>query len=426
MKIVYVKDSNALEFDKQNKENIVFAKYFSPGCPACIAMESEWDDMCKDIDEKYNTDLILAQIDPTGMSKLEKTDTYSDVDYVPSIVVLQNGKKIAEYDGPKNKDNMIEFLLKGKYLNDKMKGGRGSKTIKRRKNTRKKSKNTRRKRKNTRRNRKGSGTSMSTASMSASSIQKTNKNKKINVVNRDKDDFNFVENEKWLKPFLITLNNHFDNNHTITYIETQDFAIRSVDKVFRPKGFTTTSAHEYHVDWMECPGNEYTEFNCRESPGFGNRQVPSSRKFNPKYKNLKVSDVRLKNELKLAKESYDYIKNMSAIDIMLKTPSSDYTRFSSDIDKNDIKNRNFIIKLREIQSNQNKKDPYRAILEAYGYNKPVSIDELKQTQYETTKLMDETHNMIDERLSKESISGGKKSRRKKRINKRIKRKMSRK
>jgi len=123
MKIVYVKDTNALEFDKQNKQNTVFAKYFSPGCPACIAMESEWDDMCKDIDDKYNTDLILAQIDPTGMSKLEKTATYSDVDYVPSIVILKNGKKVAEYDGPKNKDNMIEFLLKGGYVKHKMKGG---------------------------------------------------------------------------------------------------------------------------------------------------------------------------------------------------------------------------------------------------------------------------------------------------------------
>ena len=73
MKIIYVKDTNALEFDKANKEKMVFAKYFSPGCPACIAMESEWDNMCKDIDEKYDTDLILAQIDPTGMNKLEET-----------------------------------------------------------------------------------------------------------------------------------------------------------------------------------------------------------------------------------------------------------------------------------------------------------------------------------------------------------------
>ncbi len=351
MKIVYVKDTNALEFDKQNKQNTVFAKYFSPGCPACIAMESEWDDMCKDIDDKYNTDLILAQIDPTGMSKLEKTATYSDVDYVPSIVILKNGKKVAEYDGPKNKDNMIEFLLKGGYIKHKMKGG--SKKSKRRK-----SKSKRRKRKNTRRNRRGSGTSMS----------KVSTNKKSTVDKRDKDDFNFVENERWLKPFLVELNNYFDTSHTITYMETQDFAIRSVDKVFRPKGFVTTPAWEYRADWIECPGKESIKFNsnCRDSPGFGNRQVPSSRKFNPKYNNLKVGDIRLKNELKLAKESYNYIKSMRAIDIMLKTPSSDYTRFSNDEDESAVKNKKFMIDLRGIQSSQRKEDPYRALLEAYG------------------------------------------------------------
>lgn len=407
MKIVYVKDTNALEFDKQNKQNTVFAKYFSPGCPACIAMESEWDDMCKDIDDKYNTDLILAQIDPTGMSKLEKTATYSDVDYVPSIVILKNGKKVAEYDGPKNKDNMIEFLLKGGYVKHKMKGG--SKKSKRRK-----SKSKRRKRKNTRRNRRGSGTSMS----------KVSTNKKSTVDKRDKDDFNFVENERWLKPFLVELNNYFDTSHTITYMETQDFAIRSVDKVFRPKGFVTTPAWEYRADWIECPGKQSIEHysNCRDSPGFGNRHVPSSRKFNPKYNNLKSGDVRLKNDLKLAKESYDYIKSMRAIDIMLKTPSSDYTRFSIERDKSDVENKNFMIKLRGIQNSQVNKDPYRAILEAYGYSKPVSIEDLREAQRETKKLMDETHDIIDGKLREDSIAGGKKSRRKKRRKRKLSKK----
>lgn len=123
MKIIYVNDKNALDFDKQNKNNTVFAKYFSPMCPACISMKTEWDDMCKDIDEKYNTDLILAQIDPGGMRELENTKTYSDVSYVPSIVILKNGEKIDEYNGNKNKEDMINFLLKGKYLRDNMKGG---------------------------------------------------------------------------------------------------------------------------------------------------------------------------------------------------------------------------------------------------------------------------------------------------------------
>ena len=103
MKIIYVNDINALKFDKQNKQYTTFAKYFSPTCPACIAMESEWDNMCKDIETKYDTDLLLAQIDDTGMNKLEKTDTYSDVAYVPSLILLKNGQKVEEYNGPKKK-----------------------------------------------------------------------------------------------------------------------------------------------------------------------------------------------------------------------------------------------------------------------------------------------------------------------------------
>jgi len=123
MKIIYVKDTNALEFDKHNKEKMVFAKYFSPGCPACIAMESEWDNMCKDIDEKYDTDLILAQIDPSGMNKLEETSTHSDVAYVPSLLILNNGNKVLEYNGSKKKEDMIEFLLKEGHIKKKLKGG---------------------------------------------------------------------------------------------------------------------------------------------------------------------------------------------------------------------------------------------------------------------------------------------------------------
>lgn len=130
MKILYVNGTNAKHFDKENKKHHVFAKYFSPTCPACIAMESEWDEMCKDIDAKYNTDMIMAQIDPTGMTELEKTNTYSDVQYVPSIIVLKNGKKEMEYDGPKDKEKMIEFLLQNGLIKSKMNGGYRSKSRK--------------------------------------------------------------------------------------------------------------------------------------------------------------------------------------------------------------------------------------------------------------------------------------------------------
>ena len=126
MKILYVNDTNAQHFDNENKKHPVFAKYFSPTCPACIAMESEWDDMCKDIDKKYNTDMIMAQIDPQGMNKLEGMKTHSDVAYVPSIMILKNGQKVKEYEGEKRKDKMVQFLLDNGLIKPK-RGGSCSK-----------------------------------------------------------------------------------------------------------------------------------------------------------------------------------------------------------------------------------------------------------------------------------------------------------
>ena len=132
MKLLYVNNKNAKIFQDQVKKQDAFVKYFSPTCPACIAMEDEWDDMCKDIDEKYNTDLILAQMDPTGMKELESSDVYTDVEFVPTIVILKNGKKHKEYNGTKSKEDMIKYLLDEKLIHPKMKGG--SKTLKNTKN----------------------------------------------------------------------------------------------------------------------------------------------------------------------------------------------------------------------------------------------------------------------------------------------------
>ena len=94
MRILYVNGKNAREFDKENKKHNVFAKYFSPTCPACVAMEDVWDNTCKEVNEKYDTDMIMAQIDPDGMDELKNMKTHSDVAYVPSLLVLKNGKKI--------------------------------------------------------------------------------------------------------------------------------------------------------------------------------------------------------------------------------------------------------------------------------------------------------------------------------------------
>jgi len=427
MKLIYVNDTNALNFDKENKQNITFAKYFSPTCPACVAMESEWDNMCKDIEQKYDTDLLLAQIDGNGMNKLEQTDTYSDVAYVPSLILLKNGQKVEEYNGPKKKDEMIEFLLKKGHIKPKMRGGikltrrgkrlrRGKRTVSyrgQRKGKRAVSRRGQRKGKRAvsrRGQRKGAVSRRQRKGKRAVSRRQRKGKRAVGRLRRGKrgagprpKDFSFIQNEKWLKPFLIALTKNIDayskNNsepHQITSQEAENFAIDNVDRVFRPTMLSSKTKNQYKFDWSKCPEKQHVDSfdDCRISQGFGNNIVPSARKFDPKYH--LPSSYQNKKEKRLADNSYNFLKNMKYIDTILRTPSSDYTRFSSD--KKDEK---FIEDLRNIEKTQ--KDSYRAILEAYGYQKEVTLEELKNSLKETNDEIDETKLFINERMKQPSV-----------------------
>ena len=305
MKILYINGKNAKSFDKQVDDNVVFAKYFSPSCPACIAMEGEWDSMCKDIDEKYNTDLLLAQIDPHGMSSLENTHTYSDVDYVPHIVILKNGKKVDEYNGPKTKDKMIEYLMNGGYLTSKMSGG-------------KKYKKHRRNR--TRRSKKGAGASMS--------------------IQEEPQENNDIPDEQ-----------HIENT------------LRENTRVSYRQSNTTQNDYIYCIDkgiFNNCK-SESESITCRKSKGFYNKCIPRNRKFNPRvsreiksnaknsYKRLIMLSLFKSKEVQdIIKNTYPEKLNQQLIPIKNQIKDDILAEEYNDIDINDIKG--FTEKLQEIMS----------------------------------------------------------------------------
>jgi len=245
MKIIYVNDTNALDFDKQNKDNIVFAKYFSPSCPACIAMESEWDNMCKDINEKYNTDLIIAQIDP----------------YVPSILILKDGKKVAEYNGRKNKENMIDFLLKEGYVKSKMTGG--NKSFKR-KNSAKKH-NT--KRHNTKKH----------------NTKKHNTKKHNTKIHNTKKHHTKIHNtkKKNTKSGGKSIRNELKEK---TSDERIIQSIKYIDDSLRENSYKNKDKSNLkHYFFLNCINDGIfgnCKKNCRISKGLNNYCIPNSRKFN--------------------------------------------------------------------------------------------------------------------------------------------------
>jgi thiol-disulfide isomerase/thioredoxin len=298
MKILYINGKNAKSFDKQVDDNVVFAKYFSPSCPACIAMEGEWDSMCKDIDEKYNTDLLLAQIDPHGMSSLENTHTYSDVDYVPHIVILKNGKKVDEYNGPKTKDKMIEYLMNGGYLKSKLSGGKKYK---------------KRPRNRTRRLKKGAGASMSIPTQQE---------------NNDIPEEQHIEN---------TLR----ENTRVSF------------------GQSNTTQNDY-IDCIDNGiFNNCKSKSCRKSKGFYNKCIPKNRKFNPNvsgeiksnaenaYKRLIMLSLFKSKEVQdIIKNNYPEKLNKQLIPIKNQIKDVILEEDYNHIDINDIKG--FTEKLQEI------------------------------------------------------------------------------
>lgn len=261
MKFRYITDGNALEFDKANThQQIVFAKYFSPTCPACIAMEDEWNNMCKEIDENYNTDIILSAITPSGMDKLQNTKTYSDVEYVPTIVILKNGKKIQEYDRPKNKEEMINYLLENGYIQLKMKGG-----FIKKKNSTKKQKYVRLRHTKTayKRKRGGNNISLQLDEPSLMALDKTFYNQQI--------DLGVSRMYKMIEVAIRTIEIVLRNNSTIqSRIVTSDYN-----------------------QWIDCIQssirNTCNKASCRVSKGLNNKCIPISLKYNP---NSSANDIQ--------------------------------------------------------------------------------------------------------------------------------------
>ena len=71
MKFMNVNGETAGLFSNLAKNTIVFAKYYSPTCPACVAMSEEWENMEKELSRNgvYSGDLIIAQIEPSRYEK---------------------------------------------------------------------------------------------------------------------------------------------------------------------------------------------------------------------------------------------------------------------------------------------------------------------------------------------------------------------
>ena len=74
------------------------------------------------------------------------------------------------------------------------------------------------------------------------------------------EEFSFVKNEEWLKPFLTKLSEHNkDKSVQLTFQDAINFAIYNVDAVFRSCCFLLPSTS--NTMWKVCVAKEYKNQN---------------------------------------------------------------------------------------------------------------------------------------------------------------------
>ena len=91
---------------KKYPESII--KVYHPNCGHCKAMESDWNNLEKELKNNYKGDVGVFNVHAEALSNtnipaLKKVKGY------PTIMAIKNGKSI-EYQGDRSKDHMLKFF----------------------------------------------------------------------------------------------------------------------------------------------------------------------------------------------------------------------------------------------------------------------------------------------------------------------------
>jgi len=100
-----------------NKKHHIIAKYYSDGCPHCVHMKKDWDKVISTIMTDYTPELpshnlVMANVDvDNGISSCDKKYIPESYDYVPTIAIIVDGKKVSEFQGERTFENMLNWVV---------------------------------------------------------------------------------------------------------------------------------------------------------------------------------------------------------------------------------------------------------------------------------------------------------------------------
>jgi thiol-disulfide isomerase/thioredoxin len=106
---MYINVSNpnaASEFNQKSKKGYWIILYYANWCPHCQTMKPEWNKFSETV--KNNKSVNVAEVESEFMDAIGP-EHKANVQGFPTIVGCREGKKIADYTGPRTSDDMIKF-----------------------------------------------------------------------------------------------------------------------------------------------------------------------------------------------------------------------------------------------------------------------------------------------------------------------------
>ena len=135
VEIISIEPEQGKEFDKliNEKGNVSFVKFHQPKCPHCTEMKKAWEDLGKLLQDKCKDDISLIEVNGHALSE-SKSDVSKEIKGFPTIMILETGKKKAEYSGDRTTEDMLKFIIDNKIISPisggYKKGGKKSRTMK--------------------------------------------------------------------------------------------------------------------------------------------------------------------------------------------------------------------------------------------------------------------------------------------------------
>ena len=109
MKIITITDDDIDKFARIASTQPVLVRYHSPNCGHCLAMEDEWQELCRAGLITDNT-VKIVDVDVSIADKLNHPSAKNALSVgVPSIYFLK-GSKMVEYKGDRNSKKMADFV----------------------------------------------------------------------------------------------------------------------------------------------------------------------------------------------------------------------------------------------------------------------------------------------------------------------------